>query len=155
MIGISMSGNLSKRVSELELCLVLLEKIQTFLRYEQTPTGELMEKLASFKMFAPLPFVKECSRRLNQGESFPSAWEQGLNSTQNQTHLTPKDYAVLSGVAPVIGTSDAQGQISALDVIREMLNENSKEARQKKNTYGRLYRSLGVLSGIGLGIFLA
>lgn len=154
MVGLNMSASLSKRVSELEASLVLLEKMQTYLRYEQTPTDELIEKLATLELFGSLRFLTECRRDMGKGTPFPQAWRAGVNRAKGAMHLSDKDLEAVRGISQIIGMSDAQGQISALDVTQDMLRDSLQEARQKKDTYGRLYRSLGVLSGVGIGIFL-
>ena len=127
-----MSASLSKRVSELEASLVLLEKMQTYLRYEQTPTDELIEKLATLELFGSLRFLTECRRDMGKGTPFPQAWRAGVNRAKGAMHLSDKDLEAVRGISQIIGMSDAQGQISALDVTQDMLRDSLQEARQKK-----------------------
>ena len=87
MVGLNMSASLSKRVSELEASLVLLEKMQTYLRYEQTPTDELIEKLATLELFGSLRFLTECRRDMGKGTPFPQAWRAGVNRAKGAMHL--------------------------------------------------------------------
>ena len=71
LAGLLMSSNLSKRVNEIEISILLLEKIQTYLRYSKIPTSELIHSLAYNENFIALTFLKECSRKIEQGNAFP------------------------------------------------------------------------------------
>ena len=149
-----MSSNLSKRVNELETGILLLEKMQTYLRYGKIPTSELVRALASNENFTALTFLKECSQKIEQGDAFPDAWKSAVGLWRD-TRLNEKDKEILSGVSDILGSSDYESQVNSLGLTAALLEQNLKEALDAKNTTGKLYRSLGVLIGIGIAIFIA
>ncbi|MDD6236299.1 MAG: stage III sporulation protein AB [Clostridiales bacterium] len=149
-----MSSNLSKRVNELENSILLLEKMQTYLRYSKIPTSELIRALAYNENFTALTFLKVCSQKIEQGEAFPEAWKSGIFLWKD-TRMNEKDKEILSGVSDILGSSDYESQVNSLGLTAALLEQNLKEALAAKNTTGKLYRSLGVLIGIGMAIFIA
>ena len=154
LAGLRMSSNLSKRVNEIEISILLLEKIQTYLRYSKIPTSELIHSLAYNENFIALTFLKECSRKIEQGNAFPEAWKSGI-CLWRDTGMNKRDKEILSGVSDILGSSDYESQINSLELTASLLEQNLKEALDEKNTTGKLYRSLGVLIGIGMAIFIA
>lgn len=149
-----LSSGLSGRVSELENAILFLEKTQTFLKYGQVPTEELLSRLSEQEKFQGLGFIKAALRLMQKGMPFPVAWKQALLE-QRGGKLKPADRDILTGVGDILGGSDAESQISGLELTAELLRQNYKEALEEKNTGGKLYRSLGFLIGIGAAIFIA
>ena len=154
LAGLLMSSNLSKRVNEIETSILLLEKMQTYLRYSKIPTSELIRSLAYNENFIALTFLKECNRKIEQGDAFPEAWKSGLRLWRD-TRMNEKDKEILSGVSDILGSSDSESQMNSLELTASLLKQNLKEALEEKNTTGKLYRSLGLLIGIGMAIFIA
>lgn len=152
MTGLFLSCNFSRRVTGIENAVLLLEKIQTYLRYGQVPTGELVARLSEQEAFRSFSFLGECRAKMEQGVSFPTAWRESIE-TFSGSALTAADKQVLGGVADILGGSDYVSQISALELTEALLKQNLAEALEEKNTRGKLYRSLGLLLGIGAAIF--
>jgi stage III sporulation protein AB len=154
MIGITMSSKLSKRASELELLLVLIEKIQTYLRYKRSPTNQLIEELSEYDMFSPFKFLKDCKKMLESSLDFPTAWKNGVLQNQYNMNLVPGDISIVCSLSDILGATDVDGQLSALDLTSSLLKQSLKEAQDKKASHGKLYRSLGVLAGVGVAIII-
>lgn len=55
-IGAVLSSNLSRRVSDLEQAIRLLEQMQTYLRYGQMPTAEMVSRLSGSEGLQVSPF---------------------------------------------------------------------------------------------------
>ena len=127
--------------------------MRTFLKYGQVPTTELIGQLADSENFRLLPFLSRCKDRLRQGYLFPEAWRQSLSEWKDST-LTAGDMEILESVADVLGGSDSESQSNTLELTISLLEQNLQEALEMKNTNGKLYRSLGVLVGIGAVIFM-
>lgn len=154
MTGLFLSYNFSKRVTAIETAILLVEKMQTYLRYGQVPTGELVARLAEQEAFRSFSFLKECHIKLEQGVSFPVAWGESVAAWKGSA-LSEEDKRALSGIADILGGSDYVSQLSALELTEAMLKQNLTEALEEKNTRGKLCRSLGLLLGIGAAIFFA
>ena len=152
-IGAVLSSNLSRRVSDLEQAIRLLEQMQTYLRYGQMPTAEMVSRLSGSEGFAGFTFLSVCLERMKAGDLFPDAWRAALRSFHG-SKLSDRDKGVLETIADILGGSDYESQLHALELNITLLGQNLKEALAEKNTGGKLYRSLGVLLGIGAAIFM-
>ena len=127
--------------------------MRTFLRYGQVPTTELIGQLADSENFRLFPFLSSCKDKLGQGYLFPEAWRRSLSEWKDSA-LTARDMEILESVAEVLGGSDSESQSNTLELTVSLLEQNLQEALEAKNTNGKLYRSLGVLIGIGAAVFM-
>lgn len=112
----------------------------------------MLSRLSQSESFAGFTFLKECLRQLQGGVLFPDAWKAGVRGFRGS--LTDRDKEILESVSDILGSSDYESQLNALELNITLLEENLKEALAEKNTGGKLYRTLGVLIGIGAAIFL-
>ena len=54
----------------------------------------------------------------------------------------------------MLGSTDIEGQVSQIAVTQKMLDEKIKEAVIENNKNSKLYRTLGISSGLALAIIL-
>ena len=69
-------------------------------------------------------------------------------------YLSKKDILVLNKLGCGLGEKLADEQINFLDYIKNLLEENLKEAKQTEKNDGKMYRSLSFFAGIGLAVLL-
>ncbi|MCL2089587.1 MAG: stage III sporulation protein AB [Oscillospiraceae bacterium] len=148
--GLYMSGSLSKRVSELELVLLLIERLKTSIRYSHTHTSVIVAEAASH---IPLSFLSDCRDNLDRQPGFPVAWRTALERYDG--NLTAADIQAVGTIGGILGSCDAQGQTEALELTAERIGACLEDARKERDTKGKMYRSLGILAGVGLSIILA
>lgn len=74
--------------------------------------------------------------------------------SKGKTSLNDSDISHLLSLANIIGSSDTDGQLSAISMVEELLKRQRAEAQEAKEKKGRLYRSLGALAGAGMVIIL-
>ncbi len=139
-------------MNELENAILLLEQMETCLRYGQIPTFEMLERLSDSGSFGGCTYLNQCFGRVKSGWQFPQAWRKSVQ--EERSGLGKRDKAILSNVADILGGSDFESQIEALSLNRSLLKQNLSEAIGERNTRGKLYRSLGILLGIGIAIFM-
>lgn len=152
--GILLSDRLNKRVKELELTLVFLDKLKTCLTYQNLPTNEMIELLAEDPSCKSLPYLTACHELLAGPTAFPNAWRTAMRQSKGKTSLNDSDISHLLSLASIIGSSDTDGQLSAISMVEELLKRQRAEAQEAKEKKGRLYRSLGALAGAGMVIIL-
>ena len=54
----------------------------------------------------------------------------------------------------ILGTTDAEGQLRGIDDIRTRVEQLYKKRQGEYDRKGKLYRSVGVLSGAAIGIMI-
>lgn len=75
-------------------------------------------------------------------------------SIDNMQRLREEDREILCAYADSLDAEEVSGQISNIALLISRLKENIREAEKERGAKGRLYRSGGVLAGIGLVIIL-
>ena len=84
-----------------------------------------------------------------------SAWDGKQNLSVNQFFppvLNHEDKALIAGFLNGLGSSDVEGQLAHCNLYQVRIENNLREAENRKNSLSRLYLSLGVLAGIAVAI---
>lgn len=72
----------------------------------------------------------------------------------DKEHLTKADISLLQEFFATLGKNDKQTEYERIKLFSELLEETKTEAFAEYTKSGKLYRTVGVLSGLGLCIFL-
>lgn len=152
MGGMVFSGKLSARVSAIEATLSLLGQVSDRLRYLQPSMYSLLEYLCGSSQFEKLPYPGRCRVLVREGTPFPDAWKQA--ALESGSTLGKEEAELLAGLGDVLGRADLDSQLAAIACARDLLQVKLEEARTAEHTYGKLYRTLGVLSGVAVVIVL-
>lgn len=132
----------------------MIEKMQTYLKYEKMPTGEMVEQLSANHSLEGLCFLKHCREGMQDNPNFPVVWKSSVEQSTPQLSLVQEDYEILDLIGGVLGGSDLQSQLGGLTLVSGLVKQNLNDANGQKETKGKLYRSLGVLSGIGIAVLV-
>lgn len=84
--------------------------------------------------------------------SFPEAWQNAVKEAEMK--LGAEDAALLLSMSDILGASDSQGQLNMLDMIEQSFKRSLIEAEKDATVKGKMYRSLGILCGLGLGVVI-
>ena len=85
---------------------------------------------------------------------FTTSWRTSLLSHSENLQLSGDDKKVLLRVGDILGAMDGENQVGELKLIETTLDDRLEQARLSREKYGKLYRSLGVLAGVGISIFM-
>lgn len=152
LIGIIKGRSFKHRVCQLEQSLVMLEKIQTYLRYEQMPTKDIIDCLVDCEELQQLCFLKLCHQQLKKSHDFPRLWTQSINQSANKMDFQKDDQKVLKMLGNILGSTNTENQLNQLELVRQLLEQSFQQATQEHQQKGKLFQSLGVLSGIAIAI---
>lgn len=147
-----MASGLSARVLAIESAVQLLHDLHDRLYHLRPTMGELIEAAAKRETFAGLDYLAECRDRMRRGEPFPAAWKNAL--AQRPGALPDEEAALLAALADVLGATDLDSQLTALDCTREQLEHRLMLAREQRQKNHKLYGTLGVLAGVAVAIIL-
>jgi stage III sporulation protein AB len=146
--GLIKSCSLSKRVRDLESFLSALSLISTEIRYFASPTDQIMAKLGAADEYARLMVFGACRANLEQTRDFARAWDDAIAKAQPFLSLDKGDIEALKDFGGTFGTTDAEGQTANCERYCELLRYRLEIAREDRAKRGRMYSSLGVLSGV-------
>lgn len=154
LIGFYQSRRLSHRVTLLDESLFMLQKMRAYLSHERVTTTQLIQNLTHLNSLATLEFLHDCNQHLAAGEVFPVAWEHALTAGEQRDPLLEEDRKVLLMIGGILGTSSASIQQDELGVVEQLLQQRRTHAETQCREKGKLYRSLGVLFGVGIAILI-
>lgn len=141
-----------KRVENLEKIKVLINFIETELRFCRTSVSDLIK--SAEKQFAckELRFLSECA---DFGDnSFPDSWRQAV-SRYPPRGLTRQDTELLSDFGARLGTTDVDGQVKICRLYTTLFDARLNSAEGDLVKKGTLYRGLGAACGLLAAVIAA
>lgn len=149
-----LSARVRERVRETEKFVRLFTVIQTQIEYALTPTGELLEKLSASTEFQDFSFIQLVKERFTAGESLEKAWNAALQKYEETSALQTKEKEFISAFSESFGSTDKSGQSANCAYFIAQLKTQAEELHKNAQSKTRLYRAMGVLSGVFLMILL-
>ena len=89
-----------------------------------------------------------------QEETGGKSWEVAVENSINNTSLQKEDIDVLKSLGKMLGNTDLEGQVSQIDLTINLLKEQIKQATEEKNKNSKLYKTLGIATGLTMAIIL-
>ncbi len=151
LLGGSFSARLREQLKMLITVKQLFLRIDRELAVRRLPTGQLLRVLAESPDFSELSFLREISVRFDGKEPLEEVWAAALDRDRRVSAL-PEMAALLRECGGTLGGSDWETQTAALSLLSERLDGLIASARERAEKEGRMYRSLGLLSGLLLAI---
>ncbi|WP_083238766.1 stage III sporulation protein SpoIIIAB [Caloranaerobacter ferrireducens] len=155
-IGYYLANRYNKRfinLVKLQNCIQLLE---TEIVYCSTPLPEALEnvynkcdKSVSF-IFKDLKDSLLVNKQMNVYEAF---FQQAENLSK-KLHLNFEDIETLMSLGRVLGISDRDDQQKHFKLVLTQLENCQKDAEEKKQVNEKLYKNLGILTGLAIVILL-
>lgn len=148
-IGILKSEKYKNRILELREMKTALNVFKNKILFTYEPIGEIFKQIYSvtnenisniFKQFL------EKIETLSVSESWDLAIENNINN------FTKEDKDILKNFGKFLGTNNKDGQISEIEMTNEFLNKQIEKAEDDRKQNEKLYKSLGVIIGIGISI---
>ncbi|MBQ9658001.1 MAG: stage III sporulation protein AB [Clostridia bacterium] len=152
LIGNIKSKKYIDRVKELKDLKMSFNIIETKIRYTYKPLKDIFEELSKG---SEKEKIKELLANLSQSLenlSMQEAWESALNTTK--LNLNEEDLGVISPIGKMLGKTDKDGQVSELKVIMTFLDKQIEKAEIEKAKNEKLYKTLGLITGMAIVILL-
>lgn len=151
LIGISTSEKLKENR---DICREIGEMLRIsaiMIRYRRLNVYDLAVELKSSESLSHLTFLKNLPEKYVQGENFHSLWQIQV---EKQNELQNEERKLLSDFGRILGASDAQGQLTSIESLEAELQQLEKKRSDCYLQKGKLYRSVGVLFGVMIGILV-
>lgn len=143
VLGAAAAEKLLRRVKALEYVLSLLRKIEFEIRRFSRPFPQLAKILAAQEKEPGL--AAECVRFLNEGESFPTAWQKGTQSSS--LPFKKEERKILSTLGKELSSCDREGCFQVIGVYSERFSLSLDEAKNARAKYSKLCLFSGVFIG--------
>jgi len=149
------AASLRERTLALRRIQAALEVLQTEISFLQTPLPEAFHRVGQLTGGSVGEFFITAGRRV-QDSGLPAerGWREALEEFSASTSLAGEDTEILRGLGKTLGISDRLDQSRHLSLARERLAALEAQAREVEARNSRLYRYLGILSGLALVLLL-
>ncbi len=154
-VGFGVARGYRDRPRRLRTLQSLLQGLATEIAYGATPLPEAFARLAASSSPPVSRLFQAASTALKTpGTTAAEAWRQGLDQLTPDSALLTSDLAIIEQLGSVLGLSDRQDQERHLLLAVQQLARAEAQAEDARSSNERMWRYLGVLSGILLVIVL-
>ena len=145
LIGKFLSKKYVYRLEELEEIKNALNILKTKIKFTYEPIPEIFFEIAenSNRNISQI-FIKakENMNEISAGE----AWEKAVEETE--CNLNDEDKKIVKTLSKLLGKTDAEGQISQIEITENFLEGQIKEATEERRKNEKLYTRLGTVMGL-------
>lgn len=155
--GIWLDEDQKKRIEELGKFIYLFELLKAEIDYRLTPLKEaclIVGKRTNNKSIDAVMISFAKSLEDKESVRVEEMWKNAINAQKQAFHLQAEDYKLLYSFGGACGYLDKNMEKRNIEMVLEQLRQSTKEAKEKYQKTSKLNRSLGVLVGLGLSIFL-
>lgn len=154
-IGIRASSALRLRKDTLRAMMDALHRLSMWMEYTAQPLRTLARKAKTEETAA---FFDAFAKYLKIDEDVPAAWKRAMEDARAKdvgfASLQEEELSILEEYALTLGGSDRETQAKNAALAQQRLGAVLKEAESTYISKGRMYRSVGILSGIAIAILL-
>lgn len=151
LIGKILSKKYSYRLEELEELKNALNIFKSKIKFTYEPIPEIFEEIYMNTNKNIGRIFKIAKDKMKQ-ESSGTAWEKAVEETDN--NLKNEDKVILKTLSKLLGQTDAEGQISQIEITQNFLEGQIKDAQEEKQKNEKLYYRLGTTIGLVIVIIL-
>ncbi len=123
------------------------------LKYMRPSVAALIGAANASGEFDSLEFLDACETRMKAGRPFGESWRSSVE--ENATALGEATARVVMGLGGVLGASDLESQLSAIEYGISVLESRLEESRERAGARMKLYGTLGMLAGLGAAVLVA
>ena len=146
--GLYASGSFQNRVNLLEQYLKFLRQAKSMIGYTAADIREVLSLPASLPLLRPV--LEDCLHLLEGGCELGAAWRGGVDlHVQRQS-----DRELLYSFGDSFGTSDVSGELNKLSLHGELVEQQLSALREELKTKRRIYRIIGMFSGVLTAVIL-
>ena len=151
MVGKYLSKKYVYRLEELEDIKNALNILKSKIKFTYEPIPEIFEEISKTSSRNISELFKTAKIKMNDLTA-NEAWEEAIEESQN--NLKKEDKDVLKTLSKLLGQTDAEGQISQIEITENFLENKIQEAMEEKKKNEKLYTRLGTIMGLTIVIIL-
>jgi stage III sporulation protein AB len=154
-IGFSLAADCSKRPRALRELQSLLQMFENEISYLSNLLIESFNRIYEGSNSETAILFKEAAINLEiNGVTADAAWEKAVEENYAKLSLNKEDKIILLTFGKMLGNSDLEGQLKNIMLMSSQLHLQQLKAEEMKQKNEKMYRSLGVLSGLAIAIIL-
>ena len=156
LIGIAASNRFSFRPKDIRRFRSSVQMLETEIIYGCTPLPQALNNISA-KVEGPLKkFYSMISEDLSAGNSYSldASWSKGADKLLKETRLKVSDRELIGEFGKVLGSSDREDQKKHFQLFYIQLKQHEEVAEEERSKNEKMYKTLGILSGLVIFILL-
>lgn len=149
--GISFSERLKLNLDFCRNIHEMLMNTAIIIRCRADDVYSISAELKQNNQFRRFTFLQAIPEKYNPEENFREIW---INAVKSQKNLPDDARSLLCDFGTILGQSDIEGQLVSMEALTENAVILEKKHSEIYSQKGRLYRSVGILFGIMVGIII-
>jgi len=155
LIGFSLANDCSKRPRALRELQSLLQMLENEISYLSNLLLEAFNRIYEGTNSDTAILFREAAKNLGtNGITADEAWEKSIEENYAKLSLNKEDKTILVTFGKMLGNSDLEGQLNNIKLMSSQLKLQELKAEGMRLKNEKMYRSLGVLSGLAITIVL-
>lgn len=139
-----------RRIRKVGLLINLVDDFSGMIKYRALTISDMIDEVSVSTAYGSLDFVIEMAEFSEHEPDIHKVWRKAVKNSS----MGNKEKEIMILFGDMLGTSDINGQISAIEIYKKRLENLYEELEREYGSKGRMYRSAGVLIGIMAGIIL-
>lgn len=153
LIGNLYSKKYSNRLDELEKLKNILNIFKAKIKFSCIPIQDIFMELYENNKDNIGEILKNTNDYMNDN-SAEEAWNKALKKAKETTNLNEEDITALETLGKMLGNTDIEGQVSQIELTENLLTKQIENAQEEKKKNSKLYKTLGVATGLTIAIIL-
>lgn len=150
-IGILISKSYENRVIELKEFKNVLNIMKTKIKFTYEPLAEIFKQISKDNQ---TNVERIFGQMANQITYYPTkdVWKNCIQDADISIKQEDKD--ILKRLGKLLGQTDVEGQISEIEVTQSFLDTQIEKAEEEKKKNQKMYKTLGIVTGLVFVIIL-
>lgn len=138
------------RVDSLKKVNEALLYLKTKIEFTYEPIKNIFDEISNVVFEGKDNLFKEAL--VDDTDSIYESWINAVDTYKNK--FKKEDIEIIKSFGKLLGRTDKKGQISEIEITRILLEKNITLAEEEKNKNCKLYKTLGIVSGLAVSIIL-
>lgn len=151
IIGVLKSRKYVYRVNELREFKNALNIFKAKINFTYEPIPEIFEQISESSTSNIGGVFRKASYNMNfksAGEAWNTAMETDI------LNINTEDRNILKELGKLLGKTDLKGQVDQIELTSSFLDDQIKKAEMEREKNEKMYRTLGMILGLGIVIVL-
>ena len=151
LTGTIISKSYGYRVKNLREIKNILNILKTKIKFTYEPLKDIFEEFEK----GSNTNINKLFYDINSNMKTMNIEEAWTNSIENANlNLNKEDKEILKNLGKMLGKTDTEGQISEIDITSTFIDTQIQKAEEEKKKNEKLYKSLGIITGLVCVIIL-
>ena len=148
-IGILKSRSYENRVIELNKFQNALVMFKSKIEFTYEPLKNIFEDISN------VIYGDDCnifSYTIQNDNNINESWKKAVDKINS--NFSKNDKEIIKMMGKLLGKTDIKGQVSEIELTKELIQKQIEQAELEKNKNVKLYKTMGIVLGLGICIIL-